>query len=143
MQVTRVVEHIEEYHLSFTDEYGSGYGFDCTKDGQIIDDRRAELDLGRVPWSSLTYAISDYCAGEYTMHIYDQSRDLKHYEGTCLCGEDLVAYGGYDEFACEKCEREYNIFGQLLRADWRNNRSNWDSDVDDMTGYEEAYAGDE
>lgn len=136
MKVTRVTEHHEEYMLSFHDSYGSGYGFDCDKNGQILGDRHAT-------WrTSVDYAIAGYCEGKYDIRIFDMSRDLKHYEGTCDCGKDLVAYGGYDEFECE-CGAEYNIFGQRLRSDWRNNRSNWDSDIDDMTGYELAYAGDE
>ena len=132
MKVTRLIEHIEEFHLSFSDKYGAGYGFDCTPDGQITGSW----------WSSLNYAIAGYCEGEYTISIQDYSRDLRSYGGVCDCGEDLLAYGGYDEFECEKCGAEYNIFGQRLRSDWRNNRSNWDDEVDDMTGYELAYAGD-
>ena len=133
MKVTRITEHVEEFRLGFTDEYGSGYSFECTPDGQITGSW----------WSSLNYAIADYCEGEYTIRIEDYSRDLRHYEGTCDCGETLVSYGGYNEFSCEKCGTEYTIFGQRLRSDWRSNSSNWDREMDDMTGYELAYAGDE
>lgn len=136
MNVTRVVEHIEEYHLAFTDEYGAGYGFDSTSDGQIIN-------IGPYAWGSLHCAIDGYLEGEYRMHIQDFSRDMKHYEGTCDCGEELIAYGGYDEFSCEKCGAEYSIWGQRLRSNWRNNPSNWDREIDDMTGYELEMAGDE
>lgn len=130
MHVTRVVEHIEEYSLSFTNSTGRGFGFDCTKDGQIT----------RSWWSSLNYAIAGFCDSEYSLDVEDYSRDFKHYEGTCDCGTELIAYGGYDEFACESCNAEYNIYGQRLREGWRNNRSNWDESVSDMDGYEMANA---
>jgi hypothetical protein len=34
------------------------------------------------------------------------------------------------------------MYGQRLRNGWRSNMSNYDSDVSDMDGYENALAGD-
>lgn len=39
---------------------------------------------------------------------------------------------------CDKCGACYNVYGQRLRDNWRSNRSNYDDDVSDMDGYEEA-----
>ena len=131
MKVTRITEHIEKYQLSFFDSYGSGWSIDCEAGGEIVGNPEWQM-----PFRTLSYAIGGYCDGKYEMSIDDYSRDLKHYEGTCDCGESLISYGGYDEFSCDKCGAEYNLSGQRLRANWRNNLSNYDSEMDDMEGYE-------
>lgn len=128
MQVNTIEEYIEDYQLTFADKNGCGYGFDSDVNGQIIE-------LGQYARTSLACAIEGYNDGEYVMSIKNYSQMSRYYEGTCECGESLVAYGGYDEFSCD-CGAEYNIWGQRLRSGWRDNPSNWDEDVDDMEGYE-------
>ena len=62
---------------------------------------------------------------------------------TCDCGEQVRRYRGSGDVDCGDCGQPYNAFGQRLRRDWRNNRSNWDEDVSDMYGYEDSYAGED
>ena len=62
--------------------------------------------------------------------------------GVCdRCGKRFDAYlsGGVD-IDCEHCGAIYNCFGQRLRDDLysRPNPSEWDDDIDDLTGYEIA-----
>lgn len=127
--VTRVTEHYEHYTLSFfADECGAGFSFDCTSEGQIIP-------IGPYARYNLHAAVDGYLNGELDMEIVDYSRDLKHYEATCTCSAEMVAYG-CDDFVCKSCQREFNIWGQELRPNWRNNRSNYDDEIGDMEGYE-------
>jgi hypothetical protein len=60
----------------------------------------------------------------------------------CDCGYEVRRYRGQGDVSCD-CGREYNAFGQLLRSNWRSNRSNWDEDVSDMDGYEDSFAGED
>lgn len=61
----------------------------------------------------------------------------------CECGSKVLRFRGESDVRCGDCGNWYNAFGQRLRDDWQKNRSNWDDDVSDLDGYEEAYAGDE
>ena len=68
------------------------------------------------------------------------SEDRQSYSGTCdKCAKPAVTYRGQGDFTHE-CGAIYNAFGQRLRDDLytRPNRSEWDEDCDDMTGYELA-----
>lgn len=57
------------------------------------------------------------------------------------CHETVERYRGQSDVRCP-CGAEYNAGGQRLRDDWRGNRSNWDSDVSDMDGFEMQHGGD-
>lgn len=57
---------------------------------------------------------------------------------TCPCGTEIHRYRGEGDKTCPSCGREFNAVGQELRKGWRDNPSNWDEDVDDLTGYEIA-----
>lgn len=66
--------------------------------------------------------------------------DRSEYTGTCdKCNRVAYTYRGQGDFTHE-CGAIYNAFGQRLRDDLytRPNRSEWDEDCDDMTGYELA-----
>lgn len=53
-----------------------------------------------------------------------------------------TVYSSGRDTDCDKCGACYNLWGQRLNRNWRSNRSNYDSDVSDMDGYENALAGD-
>ena len=56
------------------------------------------------------------------------------------CGATCERYRGQGDVQCSNadCDAEFNSFGQMLRRDWRSNRSNFDEDVSDLDGFEEA-----
>ena len=60
------------------------------------------------------------------------------YEWDCDCGAIVQRFMGQSDVSCIDCGQWYNSGGQRLRNDWMNTRSNWDSEVDDLTGYEES-----
>lgn len=57
------------------------------------------------------------------------------------CNATVWRYRGQGDVGCD-CGAQYNAFGQRLRDDWRENPSNYDSDIGDMEGYEIAHAED-
>ena len=65
-----------------------------------------------------------------------------HREWPCgRCGTTVYASGRDTD--CDKCGACYNVYGQRLVDNWRSNMSNYDDDVSDLDGYENALAGDE
>ena len=67
----------------------------------------------------------------------------EYWEWDCDCGGVVHRSRGQGDVSCPECDQPFNAFGQRLRRDWRNNRSNWDEDVSDMDGYEDSYAGED
>lgn len=65
-------------------------------------------------------------------------READHTWWKCACGNRVERYRGQADVKCHKCGQWFNAFGQRLRPDWQNNRSNWDEDVSDLDGYEES-----
>ena len=64
-----------------------------------------------------------------------------HREWACGdCGTTVHSHGRDTD--CDKCGACYNVYGQRLVRNWRSNMSNYDSEVSDMDGYENALAGD-
>ncbi len=64
-----------------------------------------------------------------------------HREWPCgNCGTTVQSSGRDTD--CDKCGACYSVTGQRLNRNWRSNMSNYDSDVSDMDGYENALAGD-
>jgi hypothetical protein len=59
-------------------------------------------------------------------------------EWDCDCGDVVCRYRGQSDVSCANCGQWYNASGQRLRNDWMNNRSNWDSEVSDLDGFEES-----
>lgn len=55
------------------------------------------------------------------------------------CGSTVYRYRGQSDTECDRCNAQYNAFGQRLRDDWRNNRSNYDDEYGDMEGYEDSF----
>ena len=56
------------------------------------------------------------------------------------CGKEVARYRGQGDVSCPHCDAQYNAFGQRLRDDWRDNMSNYDDEIGDMEGYEDAMA---
>lgn len=56
-----------------------------------------------------------------------------------VCGKLCERYRGQYDVTCE-CGAEYNASGQRLIEHWRDNPSNWDSDIGDLEGYEQQHA---
>ena len=68
------------------------------------------------------------------------NNDRTIFTGICdKCAKPAETRPGNHDFM-HSCGAIYNTFGQRLRDDLhsRPNRSEWDDDCDDMTGYEEA-----
>jgi hypothetical protein len=68
------------------------------------------------------------------------NHDRTEYTGTCdKCNQPVITHRGQGDFTHD-CGAIYNAFGQRLRDDLysRPNRSEWDDECDDMTGYELA-----
>lgn len=63
-----------------------------------------------------------------------------HREWKCDCGATVHSSGR--DADCDRCGACYNLWGQQLNRNWRSNMSNFDSEVGDMEGYENALAGD-
>lgn len=56
------------------------------------------------------------------------------------CGGEVTRCRGEGDVSCPDCDAQYNAFGQRLRDDWRDNMSNYDDEIGDMEGYEDAMA---
>lgn len=70
--------------------------------------------------------------------LFYQNQDKPTKSWDCgKCGRLIERYRGMGDIQCE-CGAWYNSFGQRLADDWMKNRSNWDEDVSDLDGYEEA-----
>jgi hypothetical protein len=62
--------------------------------------------------------------------------------GACdRCETEIHRYRGQGDLQCPKCDANYNCFGQRLRDDLRTriNESEYDDDIDDLTGDELSY----
>lgn len=73
-----------------------------------------------------------------------EDRDAPSYGDCERCGTRLYRYRGDGDIDCD-CGAIYNSGGQRLRDDLysRPNCSEWDDDVNDLEGYERAFAGEE
>lgn len=61
---------------------------------------------------------------------------------TCSCGHEMARYRGQGDQDCPNCGQWFNAGGQRLRSDWMDNPSTYESDIDDLEGYEMARAHD-
>jgi len=52
------------------------------------------------------------------------------------CKSTVWRFPGTGSASCGKCGAQYSIFGQRYRDNWRDNPSNYDSEIGDMEGYE-------
>lgn len=68
--------------------------------------------------------------------------DSSNVEGLCdRCGTKILRFRGQGDLECHTCHANYNCAGQRLRDDLhtRINRSEYDEDIDDLTGDELSY----
>jgi hypothetical protein len=54
------------------------------------------------------------------------------------CGAEVRRYRGQADVDCAQCGASYNAFGQRLKDNWRDNPSNYDSEIGDVEGDEIA-----
>ena len=54
------------------------------------------------------------------------------------CGTNVSRYRGQSDVECVKCGTPYNASGQRLRDNWQENASNYDDEVGDLEGMEQA-----
>jgi hypothetical protein len=67
--------------------------------------------------------------------------DSSNVQGNCdRCGALILRFRGQGDLQC-RCGANYNCFGQRLRDDLRTrvNPSEYDEDIDDLTGDELSY----
>lgn len=102
--------HVEKYQISFVDvnDSGSGYGFECDKNGNLFPFKYPEGQ------KSYDYCMAnpDKMRAEGTLdYSYDYRESAK---GKCECGRIIDLEGdSMGECDCE-CGRVYTIFGQEL-----------------------------
>ena len=53
-----------------------------------------------------------------------------------VCDTHIDRYRGEGDQTCPGCGAQYNVSGQRLRDNWRENPSVYDEDIDDLTGFE-------
>lgn len=71
-----------------------------------------------------------------------ESDDPSDLQGNCeRCGTVILRFRGQGDLQCNNCGANYNCFGQRLRDDLhtRINPSEYDEDIDDLTGDELSY----
>lgn len=69
------------------------------------------------------------------------SDDRSDVQGNCdRCGTLILRFRGQNDLQCHTCGAHYNCFGQRLRDDLhsRPNFSEFDDELGDMEGYEDA-----
>lgn len=72
--------------------------------------------------------------------------DHANSQGNCdRCGTLILRFRGQGDLTCRSCGANYNCSGQRLRDDLhtRINLSEYDDDIDDMTGDELSYLAQE
>lgn len=94
------------------DNKHSGFGFPCDKDGNI----NQLPDMAKENWDrciSGEYDVIDKGVVQYA-HSYMEPAVIE-----CVCGSEVELNSSWAN-SCEKCNREYNMGGQLLapREQW-------------------------
>ncbi len=65
----------------------------------------------------------------------------RHREWPCgRCG--TTVHASSHDASCDRCDAQYNVYGQRLVDNWRSNRSLYDEDISDLDGMEMQMAGD-
>jgi uncharacterized CHY-type Zn-finger protein len=54
------------------------------------------------------------------------------------CGKTLERYRGDTIVSCPDCGSDHNSGGQIYRDNWRANMSNYDDELSDLDGFEQA-----
>lgn len=92
--------------------------------------------------SRTTWTISEGTASDMKMTNNPATSDQADVQGNCdRCGTLIRRYRGQGDLRCSGCDANYNCFGQRLRDDLRTriNPSEYDEDIDDLTGDELSY----
>ncbi len=115
-QWVRRGERITDYHYGLTFEWddtpGAGFSFDCDKDGNVLTDSFIPLAL-----DNLKHCLAnDFPEG--TVHSTGITKYVNSYwePGIIVCercDNEVVLYNTLTN-TCEKCDTDYNAFGQRL-----------------------------
>lgn len=128
MKIIRQRERITNtsYHRSFNwrDELGSGFNFPCDKDGNIDFD--SMQPAGKANYYKCINA--EYDVIDNGVEVYNNSY-MQPAIGLCNnCGIEVQLHGSTN--TCEKCNTDYNLFGQELapRSQWgyETGETEWD-----------------
>ena len=87
--------------------------------------------------ASVTTPVCTECVARQTDRDNNVETHVTNWWHCGVCNAHLERGRGGGDRSCD-CGAEYNAFGQRLRSDWRSNRSNYDDEVDDMTGFEDS-----
>jgi hypothetical protein len=109
----KTVEEIY-YRLDFEypNEKGCGFSFPCDKDGNLSDDMQ-QAAIDNYNWCIANPDKINNLGVQKHINRYRQPAIL-----LCDCGEKIELYGNTN--TCDKCEADYNMFGQKLapRSQW-------------------------
>jgi hypothetical protein len=94
----------------------------------------------KTPTEPVVEAPCAICTGHQSDRDNNVETSITKWWHCGACDAHLDRYRGSGDQTCQ-CGAEYNAFGQRLRSDWRSNASNYDDEVDDMTGFEVSQLG--
>ena len=110
----RTTETKTYYTRGFTwkEDEQSGFSFDCTKEGKMLNDNKSALDN-----------YNKCIAGEYEVNDLGIVENKESYRSPAIgicdkCNSKVELINNTN--TCDKCETDYNMFGQQLapRNQW-------------------------
>ena len=114
--------HIEEtYELTFDNGRGSGFGFPCDKEGNLLhNDNPCAIE-------NYNFCLENADKFERFNEVVTYRHRVKdEAHGTCHCGNEVYLYNQYmGACQCDKCGQWYNLFGEELLPPM-----DWQEDID-------------
>lgn len=115
----RVTVREYRHEFRYTNDPGAGYGIPCYKNGKVKpqDEKRLE-EIKAIP-------NLRYLGVEYWDRSFNEAGSIE-----CVCGAE-VFLDNIMTNTCERCDRDYNINGQLLapRSQWGEETGEYLSDI--------------
>lgn len=121
-QAHRAENHNHNLEFRSIADPGGGYAFPCDERGIIL-----KQGMGEAAWHSLGAALEG--VGQKYLPATVERYTNRYWEPAivqCDCGAKVevhVTSGEYNYAGCEKCDRHYNMSGQLL-----NHPNTWDEE---------------
>lgn len=119
------VEQVSYNHVfALIEHEGSFYSFPCTEKGEVID-----AEMNPAAWENYRKCLM----GEHKVVDKGVEKWVNRYtipaRGKCVCGNELCL-GSFTN-TCHKCQRDYNMSGQLLahRSQWGEETGETASDI--------------
>lgn len=127
------VEHT--LFFEYRDCHGAGFGFECSPDGDVL------TPVNEAARENLAHALA-HPEEFFPPQVQDMTRQVRFGRTLrCDCG-GIVNCDSSWENPCSRCEREYNMSGQLLAP-----RSQWGieyaSQPEEDYNYYPAYTGED